>query len=436
MSEADPVGAAPSIGAAPETGNRAPAIGLSLVQVLIACLLAGAIYASSLAYVVGLEAPVHLFTISSLLLASAAAVLARIRLDGRFNSFEITILAAYVCSFIAHLIDRDDYVLYYTVVSAITVALCAIIARAVSTRLILNAAVAAYLLMALTIFAFYSPEIFRALNAHSANRWLIRIVPFGIHPDLLGLIFGAGMVLLLCRAATAPPVMKVVLGVGAALSLALVLAASARSSLLALAIDAGLMAALLFPRMTPRARAGVTWMAAGMIFVTVMFFGSIVSYLNVILELDSGTRGLGSGGSGRTDAWSQGLDLVAHGGANVLVGGGLRWASIDNIGFSTEDSYLTILLESGVIVGILIIVAIYRAIANCYMASRHERDRTEWWNTVAALGVLMFAAIESFFNRYLLAIGNPLSLLLMLLFLSYSYVGPAATREGARGSRH
>jgi hypothetical protein len=394
-------------------------------------MLTGAIYAPLFSNSEGLDLPTHLFAISCLAVASITALLARFKFNSRFNMFEISVFFAYMVSFIAYVNNHDDYVLLYTTVSAITMICCAIIVRSIPTRLVLNAAAAGYCLMIGSTFVVYYAEIARALDAHSANRWLIRIYPFGLHPDLVGFIFGGGAILLLCKAVETRRYSRAFFSIATILSILLVLAASARSSLLALSLALIVVAALLFRHMPKSARAILIWAAAAIILLGLVFAGPVVSYLNVILELDSTTRGLTSGGSGRTVVWSEAIDLITSSNMQLLIGGGLRWASIDNIGFSTEDSYVTIVLESGVIVGLALIIAIYNAIVRCDRFTIESIGTAEFGVGIASLSILLFAAIESLFNRYLFAIGNPLSLLLIFLYLSFSQLGRTAVRPGA-----
>jgi hypothetical protein len=137
-----------------------------------------------------------------------------------------------------------------------------------------------------------------------------------------------------------------------------------------------------------------------------------------MLELDSDTRGIGTGGSGRTELWARGLSVFFGDPAVFLFGGGFRSSSTDLIGFSTESSYITILLDGGLFMGMAVIVAFayspIKALGLTPSQNRHDSS------LVLLAAFLTFCIVESIFNRYLLAIGNPTSLLSLMVVISLS----------------
>jgi hypothetical protein len=99
--------------------------------------------------------------------------------------------------------------------------------------------------------------------------------------------------------------------------------------------------------------------------------------------------------------------------STFLFGGGFRSSNSDLIGFSTESSYITILLDSGVFIGTaMILVFWYSPIKALTLTAPAQRSSGP---LVLLTSFLTFVIVESAFNRYLLAIGNPTSLISLLL---------------------
>ena len=248
----------------------------------------------------------------------------------------------------------------------------------------------------------------RGSSAYGAG--LVRFRPFDLHPNLTGFIFGAGALLLYGRAREVSGLARVAFGLCAALSLGIVLAASARAGLVALAGALVIGMSVQLHRLRPRG--ALALMVVGLVCGG-LFRDEIAAYAIRILDLASETRGFGSGATGRTELWGQGLQLLASRDPFTLVfGSGLRSSSAAVVGFSTESSYITLLLEQGLALGGLLILAIvWRAGAHVRRGARGDR------RAMLIGQLLCFALIQSVFNRYLLAVGNPFSLYLMLLFL-------------------
>ena len=215
-------------------------------------------------------------------------------------------------------------------------------------------------------------------------------------------------------------------------SIIFVFAASARSSLLCLLFCVACASVSSFSKLSVRNK---LLLLAGLLLLSVVFAlraDSVWAYISDMLELESDTRGLGSGGTGRTELWMQGVDLIAGRSWELVTGSGLRSSGADQIGFSTENSYVTITLESGIFLMCLFLTSVTRTILICL---------TSDWRGVGPMAmrlkgialILTFLLLESFFNRYLIAIGNPLSLL-MLIFNVAVNVEQADRRQLRDGS--
>jgi hypothetical protein len=207
------------------------------------------------------------------------------------------------------------------------------------------------------------------------------------------------------------------------LAWSIVLAASSRSSIIALMVAA--VFAALFEFRILRAITGKRFVIAAAVIgaLAVLYFGFASTYFVSILEIDSSYRGFGTGATGRTDLWAKGMDALFSDPALIAFGGGLRSSEYTVIGFLTENSYLTILLDSGILAGgALILLLLYSPI----MACRLQRSSTKAPRMTLAFlpSFFVFLLIQCFFLRYFIGIGNPTSLLTLLFVVSLSmYAG-------------
>jgi hypothetical protein len=145
-----------------------------------------------------------------------------------------------------------------------------------------------------------------------------------------------------------------------------------------------------------------------------IFYEKIFNYLYIVLELGSKTRGVDSGGSGRTELWQRGLDLISSRPEQWLFGGGLRWSTADTIGFSVESSYITIILDSGVIAGSVFIAAMVHAIFKSAYWSRVKSSANV--DAVLLTMIVVFALAQSFSIGTYLLLETHFQLFLCLFF--------------------
>ncbi len=245
---------------------------------------------------------------------------------------------------------------------------------------------------------------------------LVRFAPLGMHPNLSGLVYGGGSLLFFQHFLTTPRVhQKLFALLLSALCLSMVLAASARASLLALGLT-GLIAVLLIARRgSRRARTALILSAIALLAIGVVKATAIADYLTIILDLDSPTRGVDSGATGREVIWQEGVKLVFSDAMLFFTGRGVRAAGPEVIGFPVESSYINLALEHGVVFGLLItlafVVTAWRTFGRSFA--------TGVMNPALFVSGLMlvFVLMQSIFNRYLVAVGNPYSLWILLLLV-------------------
>jgi hypothetical protein len=225
---------------------------------------------------------------------------------------------------------------------------------------------------------------------------------------------------------------KLVMAVGSLCCCLFVLAASARSSLIGMVAAAGV--GIFFEYGVRRFFASI-WVklaTVGVLVLGLAFSDRIAAYFIRMLELDSDTRGLGTGGTGRAELWARGLSTFVNDPVTFLFGGGFRSSSSDIIGFSTESSYITILLDGGLFMGMAVIVVFayspIKALRLTPWRNRHDSS------LVLLAAFLTFCIVESIFNRYLLAIGNPTSLLSLMVVIGLSLRRSGASEKESAGA--
>jgi hypothetical protein len=299
-----------------------------------------------------------------------------------------------------------------------TVVLVSIISRVLSLERLLDIGALVALLCVLTAIAVDHQKALAALVPRGAVG-LDRFMPLHTTTALVGYTFGAGSILMLRRVIVSIDIrQRVVMAGGALLAFLFVLAASARSSLVALVAAAFVAITLEFG---VRRVLSLTWVRiAGVSFTVfgIAFADKISSYFTRMLELESSYRGMGTGATGRTELWARGVATLFDSPITFIFGDGFRSSNSGVIGFSTESSYISILLDSGALLGGMIILVFLhspiKALAVTPPQNRHASS------LVLLAPFLTFLLVESIFSRYLLGIGNPTSLLTLMLLFSLS----------------
>jgi exopolysaccharide production protein ExoQ len=316
--------------------------------------------------------------------------------------------AVVFCSYLSSIINGSAG--FYTIIFTMTYIAVMLIVRSFDERELIQCIFASIAVSVMAVAIVYYDTIFAILQPGAANRWELRLSPFDMHPDLTGYVYGGFLIIIIfsdVAIGRATLYLKLLL---AAICLIVVLAASARAALIAMlfTLIAYTTRALLYGAKSAAKILSVLF--ACMLF-GIIYSGPIVQYLSEMLELDSNSRGLDTGGSGRIELWQQGASLLANRTWELFIGSGLRSASPEIIGFSTESSYITIFIESGLFIGLALLL--YMASIILRLLTRRVNSKFE--STV--LYLILFAMTQSIFNRYLIAIGNPISLI-VLMFIS------------------
>src|SRR5450631_4519672 len=180
----------------------------------------------------------------------------------------------------------------------------AMTAMAISLERLLDIGAMVALLCVLTAIVVDHQKALAALLPGPGGIGLDRFMPLGTNPALVGYIFGSGSILMLRRVIISDDTkQRLVMAGGSLLASLFVLAASARSSLVALAAAAFL--AITFEVGVTRffSLRWVRVVGIASIIFGLAFAGKIGSYFSRMLDLESTMRGVGSGATGRTELW-------------------------------------------------------------------------------------------------------------------------------------
>jgi exopolysaccharide production protein ExoQ len=245
---------------------------------------------------------------------------------------------------------------------------------------------------------------------------LVRYEPLGMHPNLSGLVYGGGALLFFqhfLSVRTRPRQLFALAMAG--LCICVLLAASARAGMLALAVTGLTGVTLIAWRGSRRARLGLALAVLAALAVVLFKWADIKDYLSVILDVDSPTRGVESGATGRTDLWLAGVELVFSDGVRLFTGSGIRSALPEIIGFPVESSYINLALEHGLFFGSLMALAF--VVTACRALHHGLRAGQPNYPLFMAGLMVVFILAQSIFNRYLIGVGNPYSLWILVLVL-------------------
>jgi hypothetical protein len=333
---------------------------------------------------------------------------------------EFLLYAIGLLSGIVSLVRSEDYCIYYTMYFLAILVFTSVITRTLSLERLMDLGAVVTLLCIGTSLIVDGHSFVTTLRVTIGPNGILRFSPLNNHPLLTGYIFGSGSLLLMRRVYLSRSLLeRVIMSAGVLFAWAFTIAASARSSVVGLLMALGFAAVMEF-RVFNRLSAKRIALGASILTVTALvYFGFASSYLADILQLNSSYRGFGTGATGRTDLWMKGVQSLVSDPYLIAFGGGLRSSEYSVIGFLTENSYLTMLLDSGIFAG----AALVFAIVSCPIrALRLQRSRapSEPNTLICLASFFIFSIVQCFFIRNFIGIGNPTSLLTLLFLISLS----------------
>jgi O-antigen ligase len=232
---------------------------------------------------------------------------------------------------------------------------------------------------------------------------------FGMaQPNTLAIVsFGA----LACCLAIPNLILRIAL---VTLNLIIILETQGRGSLLAAAITVGAYLTLTNLHATRRTRLWAFTQLASVVCglaVLAVYWREIVDAVSALLFIEDRYRGVGSGFTGRTDAWQEAYQLFAD---NPIFGVGFRVHGdyMSGVIKSAHNGYLSMLADAGV-VGLTTALALIAVCSWRLLKMARQGDRTAIIGFSFILGYL-FVAI---FERLLINFGSATSTLMWVFLL-------------------
>lgn len=141
----------------------------------------------------------------------------------------------------------------------------------------------------------------------------------------------------------------------------------------------------------------------------VMYGGQVYDTLDRLYSLSTADRGIGSGASGRLEAWKWTWELFLH---NPFIGVGFRAHEfLLRVDSSSHNGYLATLAELGLIGFLAIACLIVRGLHLLWVRAQEPEGG---FVPSLLLGLSVGYLFLAIFERYLINVGNPTSLLFLL----------------------
>ena len=245
---------------------------------------------------------------------------------------------------------------------------------------------------------------------------LNRFDPYNLHPNLVGHIFGGFAVAFFCAMLYEKRKLRKLFFLGlVGVSFLFCIAASSRGGFLAGVLGIASVYSVAIWQDKVKRQYLMLFLVLGFVaFIATKGGDKLVAYLSSIFETGTGDRGVGSGLTGRTENWDKLLHTVFSSVTFMLFGNGLRTGGSEVLGYDIDNSYLNLLYEIGLPCTTLLVMLIVGCTYRLHRSLVQAPDSVK----AAVVGMLVFILCESMVARYLLSIGNPVS-----LFIVYGMLG-------------
>lgn len=172
------------------------------------------------------------------------------------------------------------------------------------------------------------------------------------------------------------------------------------------------LAAIVWLRLRARGKPVLLLLGVGLLLVigtAVMYGGILYDTLDRLYALSTADRGIGSGATGRLDAWKWTWELFLR---NPIIGVGFRAHEfLLRVDSSSHNGYLATLAEVGLI-GFLAVS--YLIIRGLHLLWIRVKESEEGFVHSILFGLCVGYLFLAVFERYLINVGNPTSLLFLL----------------------
>ncbi len=387
----------------------------------VSALLFLSLLSATLSFVTAQQQIVQLTAVALLAGAAIFSLLLRRMRPAKLSPFELVLLfCALTSAFISSLMGFYGASQYAFVLFLCMISIAAIV-RTLSLREILNVFVLISIALLLIPLVSYRPQLVAALSLKISDIGLERFTPFDMHPNLVGFTYAGTAMIMACRTLIAPSRTGKFFGaLLTALSLLFIVAASARSAMLGVAVSGVLYIwAFATARGGNRKRRLQLLIILGVLAVAALGMDPMRGYLLSAFEVQSESRGVDSGATGRVELWTAGIDLLLANPFRTLFGFGFRSAEYAIIGFPVESSYIVLCLEIGVL-GAALLLGIFLVSSMKMILIGRTGAFGDDGRILQFFGLAIIAfMVHSIFNRYLVGIGNPMSLMALVMMSAY-----------------
>jgi O-antigen ligase len=306
---------------------------------------------------------------------------------------------------------------------SLMLAACLVLARLYMAVVDVNEVIEAFFWAAVISIAILLPLTFG--NLLDSIRTFSRFAPFSFHPNLLGFVLGGYFCAAAWKFITGARFLRLIAFLTGITCLLLTFFASSRGAILGIAGGCTVIVAMWIIRMPERQRPWSLKHVLPAIGLALIAFVAVeqsewvqgsFDFVDKVLELNDAARGIDSGLTGRVDKWRE--IAVSLGDGSWLLGHGIR--SSDSMAQLIDNSYIVYLYEVGILAVILISSRFLTVLWRFMRAYFTDTDRSRLHLWMACTMLLTSFLMNNFVARYLLAIGNPYSLLALLLFVSPS----------------
>lgn len=319
-------------------------------------------------------------------------------------------------SLINNFFNFEPYYVEYSVLFLVAAFSIYTVVNTVEFHIIFNSFRYAAIAITLTILLTSSGLLSQTLSiTYDPVNGLDRFSPYGLHPNLVGHIFGGFAVMFFCSMLSGKNMTrKIFFAALMGVSMLYCVAASSRGGFFAAVLGIGAVCATVIWQDRVKRK----YFMLFILLAILAFFATgagvkMVSYLSSIFEFASNDRGMESGLTGRTANWGKLLHTVFSSVTFMLFGSGLRTGGVEVLGYDIDNSYLNLLYEIGLPSTAIFIMLLLATTNKLRKALLKTPDLLK----AIALGLLVFTLCESVVARYLLSIGNPLSLFVLYCML-------------------
>lgn len=253
---------------------------------------------------------------------------------------------------------------------------------------------------------------------------LERFTPFSFHPNLLAFLSVGYFCAMVWKFVGSNWLMKLVSATTGILCLMFILFTSSRGSMVGVVFGSLVAITLLIMRWKREGTLRLRWSILLILVCLGATFAAIrqsawvqetSELADKALAITDPNRGVDTGFTGRFDKWQATLNILSDG--SWLFGKGIRSSDLMADNF-IDNSYLVILYEVGIIPLLLItwrFCSLERRSVGAYLHSARAEDQRFYLYCIMLIAAFM---ANNFVARFLFSIGNPYSLVALLVFVA------------------